>query len=226
MEFTNPDTMSRQGMVSEMEALQNKVLEMANLATGMLFESTQALEELDKSMAEAVISRAERLAELDEEIETGLLSFLALQSPMAGDLRRVGTALKLITYINRIGRYGYDIAKVGESWPSDLDHVAKMVDLREMSSKVLAMMDILVGAFNANAAPDVESLTKLEDDVDALRYGVWRQCLSYMDESKSNIERCAHYMMVARYLERCGDNVCKMAEKQHYAVTGKRIFIG
>jgi phosphate transport system protein len=217
--------MSRQGMVSEMEALQNSVLEMAKLATGMLHEGTQALEELDQAKAHEVISRTERLAELDEEIETGLLSFLALQSPMAGDLRRVGTALKLITYINRIGRYGYDIAKVTDAWPTGSKHVAKMVDLREMSSKVLAMMDIVVGAFKENATPDVGALTKLEDDVNALRYGVWRQCLSYMDESKSNIERCAHYMMVARYLERCGDNVCKMAEKQHYAATGKRIFI-
>lgn len=212
-------------MVSELETLENQVLEMAKLATGMLSEGTCSLEELDKGLAASVVDRADRLAELDEQIETGLLSFLALQSPLAGDLRRVGAALKLITYINRIGRYGYDIAKATAAWPADLEHVAKMVDLREMSDKVLAMVDLVVGAFKGNAVPEVVALKRLEDDVDALRYGVWRQCLSYMDESKVNIERCTHYMMVARYLERCGDNVCKMAEKQHYAATGTRIFI-
>ena len=61
--------------------------------------------------------------------------------------------------------------------------------------------------------------------VDELRWSIFRDCLKHMFDGKKNIERGADYMMIARYLERCGDHVCKMSEKIHYMDTGNRIEI-
>ncbi len=198
---------------------------MVRLAGAMLTDGVRALDQLDGHLADQVIARRDELAGFDEEIESRALGLLTLQSPVAGDLRRIGAILKLITYLNRIGRYGYDIARVAKAWPEGESHVARMVNLRSMGERVEAMLKLVQTSFETRSAPDTETLMGLEDDVDAQRYSVWRECLTYMAEDSHNIERCAHYMMVARYLERCGDNAVKMAEKLHYAATGERILL-
>lgn len=209
----------------ELVQLHDELDDMANIAKGMLRDGIIALEQQDPDLADEVIERENSLADLDERLETEILSLLAREAPMAGDLRRMGTSLKLITYINRVGRYGYDIAKETKKWPEGRPHVARMVNLRDMAAKVEAMMALCIQAFREEIAPDTDAITEFEDDVDSLRYSVWRECLTYMWEDPKNIEPCATYMMVARYLERCGDNVCKMAEKLHYAATGERIML-
>lgn len=206
-------------------SIEDQVQDMAALAKKMLRQGVEALEGLDSDLAAEVGADAVALAALDEAIEAHILRTLAVEHPMAGDMRRIGSALKLITYINRVGRYGYDVAQATRDWPEGRAHVAKMVDLRGMADKVEAMVEMAVGAFADFDAMDLERFQALENDVDAMRYGVWRQCLSYMAESPQNIEPCAVYMMVARYLERAGDNVCKMVEKLHYAARGERLLL-
>ncbi len=216
----------RESFLSQLEALDQHVADMAHLAKSMLADGLDALEAVDPHLAETVAERAEELAKMDESIETEALSLLMLQAPVARDLRRIGAILKIITYLNRIGRYGYDIAKATK----DLAKVpapqrSSIVTLRQMSGDVEKMVDLVLAAFRERKGPDVRAIMALEDDVDSQRYTVWRACLSFMAEEPKTIEACAHVMMVARYLERCGDNVVKMAEKLHYAATGERIML-
>lgn len=215
----------RDAFVHEIDTVGDNVEEMALLARAMLRDGVEALAGLDRTLADGVIGRADTLAQMDEDIEAKVLSILALQQPMAGDMRRMGAALKLITYLNRIGRYGYDIARVTVEWPEDRGHVARMVSLHDMAVKVDAMLEMVISAYRHNHIADETELMALEDNVDAMRYSIFREALTYMAEDPHNIEPCAHYMMVARYLERCGDNICKMAEKLHFAVTGERLLL-
>ncbi len=217
--------MSRNRFHEELDQLSQQVSDMAHLASRMLIDGVKSLETLDAGLADQVVAGRDELAGFDEAIETRALGLLTLQSPVAGDLRRIGAILKLITYLNRIGRYGYDIARVTRAWPEGDEHVARMVNLRSMGTNLETMLDLVLESFEHGTPPDTDSLMALEDDVDAQRYSVWRECLTYMAEDSHNIERCAHYMMVARYLERCGDNAVKMAEKLHYAATGERILL-
>lgn len=217
--------MTRDRFQGQIQTVEEHVTVMADHAKGMLVDGARALKELDRALAKDVIARRDRLAQFDEDIETEILRVLTLQQPVAGDLRRLGCALKLITYLNRVGRYGFDIARVADEWPEGQAHVARVVSIPEMAGKVQAMLDHVLDAYRRDESPDTAPLLKLEDDVDAMRYAVWRECLTYMAQDPRNIEACAHYMMVARYLERCGDNVCKMAEKIHYAATGQRLLL-
>ncbi len=215
----------REQFVNDLSDLEDKVEGMATLARDMLRDGVKSLRKLDRELANTVIASSDALADQDEQIEAAILTFLTLQQPMARDLRRLGAALKLITYINRVGRYGYDVARVTRDWPEDRDHVANMVSLGEMASKVEGMLTATIQAFRDNTTPEFEEILELERDVDAMRYAIFRECLTYMAQDPHNIEPCAHYMMVARYLERCGDNVVKMVEKLHYAKTGTRIIL-
>jgi phosphate transport system protein len=213
----------RESFVQQMSTLDAHVGEMADLAKSMLADGLDALEAVDVDLAESVAKRAQELAAKDEAIETEALGILMLQAPVAKDLRRIGAILKLITYINRIGRYGYDIAKVVKVLKDP--NPKAIASLRQMSQEVERMLDLVVESFRRRAAPDTKLIMELETDVDAQRHTVWRSCLTYMAEDPRTIESCAHIMMVARYLERCGDNVVKMAEKLHYAATGQRIIL-
>lgn len=215
--------MVRESLTQKLAALDDHVEAMALLAKSMLHDGLKALETVDAGLAEEVAKRAADLAQRDEAIETEALSLLMLQAPVAKDLRRIGAILKLITYINRVGRYGYDIAKVVKAL--DNPHRASIASLKQMASEVERMMDLVIVAFKNHVAPDTKLIMELETDVDAQRHTVWRSTVTFMLEDSRYIEPCAHIMMVARYLERCGDNIVKMAEKLHYAATGERILL-
>jgi phosphate transport system protein len=163
------------------------------------------------------------LSDLDEKVETGALKILALQAPVAKDLRRVGAMLKIITYLNRIGRYGYDIAKAVPDLPAKGIQGIGLVSIRQMGRNVERMLDLSLDAYRRHEAPDTKAIMAIEDEVDKQRFSVWREATAFMLQDPRNIEPCSHVMMVARYLERCGDNVVKIAEKQHYAATGERL---
>ena len=72
---------------------------------------------------------------------------------------------------------------------------------------------------------DIKSFVERDDDVDTLRNSIFRESLTYMMQDSKNIERCMYYIMISRYLERCADHSCKMAEKIQYVATGERIEI-
>ncbi|MCD6331547.1 MAG: phosphate signaling complex protein PhoU [Thermoplasmata archaeon] len=208
----------------ELEKLKRKVIEMGNLAKEMLHDAVEALKKQDVELAEKVISKKKKLADMDAEIEEETLQTIALYHPMAKDMRTVACILKTITYLTRIGRYGKDIANIAKEL-SDKPHVAKLVEIPYMAELVCKMIDDALKAFETEDISLIKDFEERDDALDALRWSIFRECITYMMENPATITRCAHYMMIARYLERCGDHACKIAEKVHYMVTGERVEI-
>ncbi len=208
----------------EMAELKRDIEKMGEMATSMLVDGVKALKEQDTELADEVVSRKNRLAEMDDMIEEKALSMIALYQPMAKDMRTIGTALKLITYLARVGRYGKDIAKVAEELAGE-PHVGRLVEIPYMAEQASGMVGDALRAFKEENLEYINDFTERDDELDSLRYSIFRECLTYMMEDPQKITRCSHYIMVARYLERCGDHACKMAEKVTYMVTGKRVEI-
>ncbi len=94
-----------------------------------------------------------------------------------------------------------------------------------MAVFVCSMVDDALTAFEKGDVSKFNDFCEREETVDELRYSIFRECLSYMMEEPKVITRCTYYIMVARYLERCADHACKMAEKICYMVTGQRVEI-
>jgi phosphate transport system protein len=190
----------------------------------MLSSSVKALKNRDKEMSEYVYSKKEELADMDEKLEEKAFQLIALYQPMAKDMRTIACCLKIITYLARIGRYGKDISKIAQEI-IDKPHVSKMVSIPHMIDLVCSMVNDALKAFKTEDLSLISDFSERDDDVDSLRYSIFRECITYMMEDPKKIERCARYMMVARYLERCADHACKMAEKIHYMINGERIEI-
>jgi len=87
---------------------------------------------------------------------------------------------------------------------------------------VCSMIEDALKAFENEDVSLIRDFEERDSEIDALRYSIFRECITYMMEDAKNITRCMHYAMVARYLERCADHACKMAEKINYMVTGER----
>jgi phosphate transport system protein len=208
----------------ELKGLKQNVLEMGYLARDMLRDSVEALKDQDVECAENVLARKVKLEEWDGQIEENALRLIALYQPMAKDMRTIACCLKMITYLMRIGRYGKDIANVAKDL-MDKKHISRLVSIPLIEEKACEMITDALTAFETEDLDLLANFAERDDDVDALRYAIFRECISYMVEDSKNITQCAHYMMVARYIERCADHACKMAEKINYMVTGERIEI-
>ncbi|PNX48286.1 MAG: phosphate transport system regulatory protein PhoU [Thermoplasmata archaeon M11B2D] len=208
----------------ELNQAKKEIDTMGHLAKDMLSKSVEALKDIDTQKAQWVISNKVQLADMDDQIEEKALRLIALYQPMARDLREIACILKMITYLNRIGRYGKDIAKLVSEFEKN-GHVKKLVSLPHMADLVTGMINDALYAFETGDISKFKDFIDRETTVDELRYSIFRECLSYMMEDPSVITRCTYYIIIARYLERCGDHACKMAEKIVYMVTGERVEI-
>jgi len=94
-----------------------------------------------------------------------------------------------------------------------------------MADLVIDMVDDAVKAYENDDLSLIEDFSARDDTIDALRHSIFREGITYMMEDPKNISRCTHYIMAARYLERCADHACKIAENVHYMHTGERIEI-
>lgn len=206
---------------SELKMLRKDVLNMGDLAVEMLEKSVEALKTQDTEMADWVLSKKKKLADMDYEIEGRALNLLTLYQPMARDMRTIACILKMITYLTRVGRYGKDIANLAKEL-SDQPHISKLVSIPHMGEIACRMLKDVLEAFEREDISPIQDFSERDDSLDALRYSIFRECVSYMIEDPKKIERCSRYIMVARYLERCGDHACKMAEKVYYMITGER----
>jgi phosphate transport system protein len=208
----------------ELKDLKVDLMKMANLSKEMLQKSVKALKEQDVELAEWVLSNKCHVAEWDAKIEEEAFRLITLHQPMAKDMRTLACALKMITYLARIGRYGKDIAVIAKEL-ADKPHIAKLVSIPRMEQMVCSMIDDALKAYEEWDIKYIENFKERDDEVDALRYSIFRECLTYMMEDQKKITRCINYIIIARYLERCADHACKMAEKIHFMVTGEHIDI-
>ena len=206
---------------NKIQDVKARVGHMASLARKSLLDGTTSLENLDQALANEVIARDKELNRIDVEIEREILDLIALHQPMGGDIRTLGACIKMITYIDRIGRYGYDIAKVTKEFEGK-QHIRKLVVIPTMAELVAQMLDDAMEAFQKGDLEKARSVFQKDERVDVFYDQVFRQCVTHMLEDPATISQCAHYILVARHLERAGDNACKVAEKTVYMISGKR----
>ena len=162
---------------AQLEALRGRVLAMAHLARMNVTEGVHSLVALDPGSADRVIERGEQLNRLDVEIERDALDLLALNQPMAQDLRTIGASLKIITYLDRIGRYGYDIAKVTKQM-AGREHIRKPVSFTLMADSAMLMLDQAMKAYEERDAGLARAVPAQDNVVDALNEQIFRECVT------------------------------------------------
>lgn len=209
---------------AELALLREETLEMGVLARGMMADAIRALVAQDLSLAGSVKDRKAELRDRLHKVEDRAYEVLTLYQPFAKDMRTVVSCLKVATALERIGRYGKDIATV-------VGHLAGtaplsgLLSIPHMARSAEAMIADAIAAFEVGDLAVFADFSSRDDQVDALGYSIFRECVTYMLEDPTTITRCANYVMVARYLERSADHACTIAEATVFMVTGERVEI-
>jgi phosphate transport system protein len=209
---------------TELKKLKMETLEMAHLGRFMLRTAVDALIRQDKELAASVVAKKEEIHKMEVRLEEHCYQLIALNQPMAKDMRVIACTLKVITASLRIGRYGKVIANIVKKI-SDQPHIANLMTIPHMADLVIEMIDDAVEDYEKDTTADISNFSARDDTIDSLRQSIFREGITYMMEDPKSITRCTNYILVARYLERCGDHACKIAENVHYMNTGERIEI-
>ena len=204
----------------DIDELVGRVVKMADTCRVAVHEGVESFVNLDQDRARNVIALNKQVNEMDVDIEMRTLNLIALHQPMAVDLRVLGAIMKIITYLDRIGRYGYDCAKATLAMEGKA-HIKRLVGIPIMRDKALGLLDRAIQAFRTRDEKLAGTVEQADDEVDALYEECLRECVTYMIEDPRTISQCTHYILVARHIERIGDNAVKIAEKTIYATTGK-----
>jgi phosphate transport system protein len=208
----------------EIGLLKKDVIDMAHFARNMLSDSVKALVTDDEGLAADVKARKKELNDRHVTMEEHIFQMIAIYQPVAKDMRSLACALQVVNDSMRIGRYGKDIANtIKEIFERPV--IGNFISIPHMSELVIAMIDDVVLSYEREDISLIAGMSKRDDVVDSLRASIFRECLTYMMEDPSTISRCIYYVMIVRYLERCADHACKIAEKVYYMQTGERIEI-
>jgi phosphate transport system protein len=209
---------------TELKELKKDTVAMALFGRSMLKDAVDALIKQDKKLAASVVARKGVIHTMEVNLEEQCYRLIALYQPMARDMRVIACTLKVITASMRIGRYGKVIAKI-VSEIADKPHIAHMMSIPHMADMVMSVIDDAIRLYDTESPVAVTGFSARDDTIDALRHSIFREGISHMMEDPRSITLSTHYIMVARYLERCADHACKIAENVHYMETGERIEI-
>ena len=204
----------------ELEGLEEQALGGLDMVAVALGRTMEAVQHQDVSLASLVIADDDRIDGRYLEVHQGILSLLALQAPVAGDLRVVAALLHVIKHVERMGDQCVNIAKLiplaGHEPPADermLESIARMGE--QARDQVLQARR----AFQTRDVVLAEDLVRQDDEIDRLNRECFHLALELGDDADRR-EWAMHMMLVARSVERIGDNAVDVGEQTAFVVTG------
>ncbi|CAI8896456.1 Phosphate-specific transport system accessory protein PhoU homolog [Brevibacillus sp. IT-7CA2] len=212
--------MSRHAFEEQQDVLHRKLMTMGTLVEEAIHKSIKSLVERDAELAEQVIASDPVINELEQEIQSDCFRLIALQQPVGGDLRRLGTMLKLVTDLERMGDHAVSIAKTTRRLMAD-PYVKPLIDIPMMADHVKAMVRDCLNAYIARNKEAAEEIAARDDIVDKLYSTIFHDLIDLMTKNSQAISQGTHLLLVAQYLERIADHVTNICEWIIYMSTGK-----
>ena len=206
----------------QLRYLKDKLLLMSHQAEQMVSDSIRALVERRPTLAEEVILRDDTLDGLEVEIDTLCYEILALEQPVARDLRFIATALKIVRDIERIGDIAVNIAERGRELIQEPE-LKRLIALPIMTEAAQRMFKESLDAFVNEDPEAAEKVIQQDRAIDDLFQQIFRELLTYMIEDTRNISRAIKLIFVAKHLERVGDHSSNIAEMVVFMVRGQDI---
>ena len=212
---------ARQHFRDQLLDLERAALGGLDMALGQVERVLMALENVDLRLAQFIVADDDRIDGRFLEVHQGVLSLLALQAPVAGDLRLVAAVLHVINNIERVGDQCVNVAKLiplSDHTPSPTD------ELLERILRIGAMArDELAQARHAFAERDLdvaESLATQDVEVDRLGREIFRVAVRVGEDAELR-EWAMTMTLAARALERIGDNAVDIGDQAVFVVTGR-----
>ena len=215
-----PDLTTRSHFQDELQGLEVAALGGLDLVGQALERAMETVQHQDVELASMVIADDDRIDGRYLEVHQGILSLLALQAPVAGDLRVVAALLHVIKHVERMGDQCVNMAKLvplaGHDPPADAEMLANIGRMGEIGGSLVVQAK---QAFERRDVGLAQDLVRQDDEVDRLNRACFHRALEIGDQPDRR-EWAMHMMLVARCLERIGDNAVDIGEQCAFVVTG------
>jgi phosphate transport system protein len=211
---------TRRSFHEELAELHGNVLRMGTFVTEAIQKAVQSLARLDAALAREVIAGDDTIDQMMIDIEKRCLELLALQQPMASDLRSIGTALKIVTDLERIADHATDIARVTIRLEGE-QLIKPLVDIPYMADLVQKMTKEALEAYVSRDIERVRRMVAMDDEVDAAYKRIFDELLDIMQKNPQTVRQATYLLQVGMFLERVGDHATNLGEWTIYLVTGE-----
>ena len=202
----------------QLDALNQKMIEMSAMCEELIAKASHALLNRDAELAREVQSDGEGLVSSEREIESLCVKLLLQQQPVAGDLRQISAALKMVTDIERIGDQAADIAEIIPFLGGPVMENKELI--RRMAQAVIQMVSSSIDAFVRKDTGLAEKVIRQDDTVDALFLDMKELLIRMISQNPGQGEFALDLLMIAKYFERIGDHAVNIARWVIYSVTG------
>ena len=207
---------------TDLESLKNSLTEMGRNSADAVENVLEALCVADADAAAAIVKGDARINNMERDIEHRCMTLLLRQQPVAGDLRRISTAMKVVTDIERIGDHAADIAEI----------IPHLVTVRKEGDPAVSQAivmgkkahQMILDALDALTAEDENAARRViaaDDEVDYDFNAIKHQLAQEIAEDPGKVDAALDLLMVIKYLERIGDHAVNVAEWVQFMRTGR-----
>ena len=202
-----------------LEELRNKLLEMSGLVQSAIRESVRALEARDESNAQSVFKREADINRMELEIDDIATKLLALEQPVASDLRFITAASKINNNLERIGDLAVNIAERSESLIQYPQFVIP-TDIPKLADLTGSMVCNALEAFVTKDSNSARAVLLADDVIDSLRDSIFNKLIRQMKKDSQSVQACVDLIFAARSLERIADHATNIAEAVVFMIEG------
>ena len=213
----------RKGFHEQLKDLESDMIKMGSMVEELIHKSIKALQEKDLELAQEVLDKDDEIDDFEIKLEEDTTRLIALQQPVAKDLREIIVISKLATDLERIGDHACNIAnmviKIG-----DEPLIKPLIDIPRMTKIVTRRLRNSLEAFIDLDVETARKIAEEDEEVDILDEQILRELLTFMIEDPSTIKQATSLIFISRFLERIGDHSTNICERTIYMKTGERDF--
>jgi phosphate transport system protein len=202
-----------------LDELKEKLLEMGGMAEAVVELAAEAYSKRDTRLAQQVFERERIINKSERSIDELAVDLLAMQAPMATDLRFILAVLKINADLERVGDLAVNIAQrsINLSKEPEVDFP---VDIPRMTTAVSTMVRRALESFLSAKADVAQAVLQMDSIVDRMKDEAFLNLVNYMKEHPESVRACLDVLLIARSLERIGDHATNIAEDVIFWVSG------
>ena len=214
--------MARKVFEANIQELHNDLIRMGSIVEKQINDCIDALVTQNTNKAENIIINDDIVDVMEREIENKAIKLIALQQPLAIDLRNIFTTTKIVTDLERMADHAVDVAKITLRLKNE-KYIKQLVNIPIMGEIVVSMIKDALDAYVAGDVKGAYEVCKRDDEVDKIYKEVFKELLDLMIDNQDTINQATQLLFICKWLERIADHTTNICEWTIYLVTGEKI---
>jgi len=212
--------MIRAHFENKLKQLHSEIIDMGRYVESAINNSIKAFKENDLALCRTIIDGDVAVDDMEKKIESDCLWLIAREQPIASDLRKITTALKIITDMERIGDHASDIAEIVLRI-ADKNIFSDSIHVGQMAAAAIGMVHDALNAYVNYDIALANAMEERDDIVDEFFNTIKRELADVFRTQPDHMDNAIDYLLIAKYLERIGDHAVNICEWVKFSQTGE-----